>query len=404
MFRMIRSTSSVLKVSTTRCSVETRGQGQRGIRFLQSLSQLPSRGTLELKNVGTTSLSLAAIAGAAVLTVGLESQMEGVAHARAATMQSKWHLFDQIGSGAFGTVCLGMHEDSGEVAAVKKILVETSSASRSNMALEREISALNLVKALGGHKSIIDLRDVYVQGQNAYVVTELARGGELFEAIATHGSFSEAKARGIARELTSALSFLHRHGLVHKDVKPENILFSKRAIDEKRSGSSGSASCRQESSPSLVKLVDFGSAGPAGAISSVEDIGTTAYLSPEVLSSGLCTSACDMWALGCVLYIMLCGTHPFDLDGMSSDHVIEHCIEVEPITFAFSAWNNVSPDAKDLVTKLLAKDPARRLTVDQMLQHPWIVGASTEAAVATAASLHVPLPLLAGQLIPMVAA
>ena len=113
MFRIIRPTSSVLKVSTTRCSFETRGQEQRGIRFLQSLSQLPSRGTSELKNVGTTSLSLAAIAGAAVLTIGLESQMESVAHTRAATMQSKWHLFDQIGSGAFGTVCLGMHEDSG---------------------------------------------------------------------------------------------------------------------------------------------------------------------------------------------------------------------------------------------------------------------------------------------------
>lgn len=212
-----------------------------------------------------------------------------------------------------------------------------------------------------------------------------------------YGSFPEAKARDVAREMASALSFLHRHGLVHKDIKPENILLSARVVEHNTSGVYRKGN-RHEST-SLVKLADFGSAGPASTATNLEDIGTTAYLPPELLTTGVCTSACDMWALGCVLYIMLSGSHPFDLDGMSPDHVVEHRIKAEPITFAFSAWDNVSPDAKDLISKLLAKDPALRLTADQMLQHPWMI-ASAEASAA-AGSLRAPSPLMAGQPIPM---
>ncbi|OWZ21603.1 Cleavage induced protein [Phytophthora megakarya] len=287
-----------------------------------------------------------------------------------------------------------MHEESGEVAAVKIVALENPNERRSFPSLEREISALKLVKALGGHNSIVDLRDVYVEGRKLFLVTELARGGELFEHIVAYGSFSESKARDVASEMASALSFLHRHGLVHKDVKPENILLSARVVDHTsgvyRRGN------RHEST-SLVKLADFGSAGPAGMDTNLEDIGTAAYLPPELLTTGVCTSACDMWALGCVLYIMLCGSHPFDLDGMSADSVVEHRIKTEPITFDFSAWGNVSPDAKDLISKLLVKDPALRLTADQMLQHPWM----NATAEATAGRLRGPLPLLAGQPIPM---
>ncbi|KAG6976310.1 hypothetical protein JG688_00001467 [Phytophthora aleatoria] len=341
--------------------------------------------------------------GAAALSVGLELQMEGAAQARAAMepavqlQRHKWQLFDQIGSGAFGVVRLGMHEESGEVAAVKIVPLENPNDRRSYPALEREISALKLVKALGGHNSIVDLRDVYVEGRKLFLVTELARGGELFEQIVAYGSFPELKARDVAREMASALSFLHRHGLVHKDIKPENILMSARVVDPNASGVFRRGS-RHESS-SLVKLADFGSAGPASATTNLEDIGTAAYLAPELLTSGVSTSACDMWALGCVLYIMLSGSHPFDLDGMSSDNVVEHRIKSEPITFDFSAWENVSLDAKDLITKLLAKDPTLRLTADQMMQHPWM-NTSAEAT-ATAGSLCRPSPLLAGQPIPM---
>ncbi|KAG1706886.1 Serine/threonine-protein kinase pkz1 [Phytophthora capsici] len=397
MFRLGRSAAS--EVSAIRNNLEAQLQ-QRSVRALQCAYQTQSRCNAESEtHRGRNPLSLAVV-GAAALSVGLELQMEGVAHARAAIepdvlQRHKWQLFDQIGAGAFGTVRLGMHEESGEVAAVKIVPLENPNDKRSYPSLEREISALKLVKALGGHNSIIDLRDVYVEGRKLFLVTELARGGELFEHIVAFGSFPESKARDVSREMASALSFLHRHGLVHKDVKPENILLSSRVVDH----SSGiyRKNNRHEST-SLIKLADFGSAGPAGENTNLEDIGTAAYLPPELLTTGICTSACDMWALGCVLYIMLSGSHPFDLDGMSPDHEVEHRIKSEPITFAFSAWDNVSPDAKDLISKLLVKDPAMRLTADQMMQHPWM-RASAEAN-CTAGSLR-SSPLIAGQPIPM---
>ncbi|ETI40794.1 CAMK protein kinase [Phytophthora nicotianae P10297] len=396
MLRLGRSAAS--EVSTIRSRLQRQRGATSTARPLQCAYQTQSHSNPEPDaKRGRNPVSLA-VMGAAALSVGLELQTDGVAQARAAMepatqlQRHKWQLFDQIGSGAFGVVRLGMHEETGEVAAVKIVPLENPDDRRSYPALEREIAALKLVKALGGHNSIIDLRDVYVEGRKLFLVTELARGGELFEQIVAYGSFPELKARDVAREMASALSFLHRHGLVHKDVKPENILMSARVVDPNANGVFRKGSRHENSS--LVKLADFGSAGPASANTNLEEIGTGAYLPPELLTSGVCTSACDMWALGCVLYIMLSGSHPFDLDGMSADNEVEHRIKSEAITFDFSAWDHVSPDAKDLISKLLVKDPALRLTADQMLQHPWM-NANAEA------TLRRPSPLLAGQPIPM---
>ncbi|RQM17395.1 hypothetical protein DD237_001372 [Peronospora effusa] len=382
---MVSTIRSSLETQLPRCSLNNR----------QCVYQTQSRCNSDTGVKCDTNRVSLAVVGAAALSVGLEVQLENVTQSRAVIepVKHKWQLFDQIGSGAFGTVCLGMHEETGEVAAVKIVPLQNPDESRSYPELEREISALKVVKALGGHSSIIDLRDTYVEGCKMFMITELARGGDLFEQVITYGSLSEIKVQQVSCEMASALSFLHRHGLVHKDIKPENVLLSARVVDHNNSNNYR----RNKSTPSLIKLADFGSAGPAGMVTSLEDIGTAAYLPPELLTSGICTSACDMWALGCVLYIMLCGSHPFDLDGMSPDHVVEHRIKTEPITFAFSAWDNVSPDAKDIIYKLLEKDPELRLTADEMLQHPWVIA----NAETVAARLHQPLPLLAGQPIPM---
>ncbi|TYZ65783.1 hypothetical protein PybrP1_009984 [[Pythium] brassicae (nom. inval.)] len=292
---------------------------------LQQAAARTRAGSLRVAVLGATA--------AAALSVGLEPETHTRAALEPPAHAHKWQLLDQIGAGAFGTVRLGRHADSGEVAAVKVVEPDT----RNYPALEREIAALKLVKALGGHRSIIDLKDVFVDGR-------------------------KERASAFAREMGGALGFLHRHGLVHKDVKPENILMSAKGPSAGFAPLAG-----------FVKLADFGSAGPASTTTTpLDDIGTSAYLPPELLESGVCTAACDMWALGCVLYIVLSGAHPFDLEGTASDAEVEERVKRMPVTFDFAAWTHVSADAKDLISKLLHKDPSQRLTADQLLVHPWL--------------------------------
>ncbi|GLE05063.1 hypothetical protein PINS_up014047 [Pythium insidiosum] len=319
-----------------------------------------------------TSMGVAAVGAVAALSLGWTPEQERVAHSRSAhpltlpapayhqtDRRKPWHLYDEVGTGSFGTVRIGMREDSGEVAAVKIVELDY----RSYATLEREISAMKTIKAVGGHPGIVGLQEVYVEGRQVYLVMELVKGGELFDHIVAYGAFDEAKASAVAKDIGEALRFMHQHGLVHRDIKPENILLT--AKHQEKSASVGSGA-------PIAKLADFGSAGPLNVACALDDIGTSAYLPPELLSSGACTPACDMWALGCVLYISLCGSHPFDLDGTASDEEVEDRVKRSPVTFDFPAWKNISSDAKDLITKLLEKDPSRRLTADQMLAHPWI--------------------------------
>lgn len=362
--------TSAYQTQVTRSTVSSAHSAQQ--------HQLFHHQALTAARARTRSLGVAVVGATAAAALSVSLDLGRDAQSRAAIepqhKTNKWHLFDQIGSGAFGTVRLGMNEDSGEVAAIKIVNPDK----HNYPALEREITALKLVKALGGHSNIIDLKDVYVDGRKVCLVTELARGGELFDHIVAFGAFTEDRASAFAREMGGALGFLHRHGLVHKDIKPENILMSSR--DAAQSSTSAP-------SANFVKLADFGSAGPASMNNKLDDIGTSAYLPPELLESGICTTACDMWALGCVLYIVLSGSHPFDLDGTASDDEVEERIKHAPVSFDFAAWTNVSAEAKDLISKLLLKDPSQRLTADQLLLHPWIVARSPKSVQPPASAV-----------------
>ena len=189
------------------------------------------------------------------------------------------------------------------------------------------------------------------------LVMELVGGGELFDRVATRGALSEGSAALIMAELCDALGYLHARGVVHRDVKPENICFT---------------SCDESST---IRLIDFGYAavlaldgsrklGPRGYC------GTTRYIAPEQLrDGGRDTLAHDMWAAGVVLYILLCGFPPFT----AAIPQLYDDIQAARYDFPSPFWDGVSDDAKSLVRALLTADPEKRLTAKQAAEHRWVV-------------------------------
>lgn len=273
----------------------------------------------------------------------------------------------------------------------------------------RETDALLRIYNNGGHPNISGLRDMYEDYDHYYLVMDLVSGGEMFDHLIQYGAYSEADAARLMREVASALAFLHGVGVVHADLKPENLLL-----------------CSKKRENGTVKLIDFGCAVVQNesyddndgnesnddqklnnnwikefqekSVSVAQDepadlqfTGTTAYWPPERFVPG-CTpdAASDMWAVGIILFIMLTGVHPFDLTGVSTDAEIEEQIKRDPsppITPALTS--HLSPYAIDLIKKLFAKDPKERLTADDMLMHPWIAGdeATTEVMEKSAQKL-----------------
>jgi hypothetical protein len=209
-----------------------------------------------------------------------------------------WNRY--LGEGAFGAVHLATNKITGDKVALKKIPKKfTDDASFQN-----EVNALTRVRANGGHPHICSIREIFEDGKYYYLVLDLVSGGEMFEHLIKMGAYSEQDASRLVKEVADALTFLHGIGIVHGDLKPENLMLS---------------TIRKEDS--TIKLVDFGCAlirsEDTDSIQSRSRAAITpAYCPPEVLEEkDPITPQMDIWGLGIILYIMLTGLHPFDLDG-----------------------------------------------------------------------------------------
>ncbi|CAN0417359.1 unnamed protein product [Pylaiella littoralis] len=266
-------------------------------------------------------------------------------------IQDMYKLVDSpIGQGAFGVVCAGVHKVTGEVVAVKQIPRRLMTTSR----LQAEV---DLLRMAGQHKSVVGFRDLFSDDRFYYIVMEFATGGELFDRLVTKGAHSEHDAASLLREVMHAVAYLHGHSIVHFDIKPENILLHEADTDDID-----------------VRLVDFGSAfvvGETGEAGPKNDSGTIAYSAPEVLLGQPVSTAADMWSLGVVLYILLSGFHPFDLEGGAVDADVRRKILARDLKFDSSHWVG-KEGAVDLINKLLDADPKRRLTAEEVLKHPWM--------------------------------
>uniref|UniRef100_M4ADE3 calcium/calmodulin-dependent protein kinase n=1 Tax=Xiphophorus maculatus TaxID=8083 RepID=M4ADE3_XIPMA len=224
--------------------------------------------------------------------------------------------------------------------------------------LEREARICRLLK----HPNIVRLHDSISEEGFHYLVFDLVTGGELFEDIVAREYYSEADASHCIQQILESVHHCHVNGIVHRDLKPENLLLASKL--------KGAA----------VKLADFGLAievqGDQQAWFGFA--GTPGYLSPEVLRKDPYGKPVDMWACGVILYILLVGYPPFwDED----QHRLYQQIKAGAYDFPSPEWDTVTPEAKDLINKMLTINPSKRITAAEALKHPWICQRSTVASM-----------------------
>ncbi|XP_068044448.1 calcium/calmodulin-dependent protein kinase type II subunit delta isoform X20 [Anomalospiza imberbis] len=269
----------------------------------------------------------------------------------------EYQLFEELGKGAFSIVRRCMKITTGQEYAAKIINTKKLSA-RDHQKLEREARICRLLK----HPNIVRLHDSISEEGFHYLVFDLVTGGELFEDIVAREYYSEADASHCIQQILESVNHCHLNGIVHRDLKPENLLLA--------SKSKGAA----------VKLADFGLAievqGEQQAWFGFA--GTPGYLSPEVLRKDPYGKPVDMWACGVILYILLVGYPPFwDED----QHRLYQQIKAGAYDFPSPEWDTVTPEAKDLINKMLTINPAKRITASEALKHPWICQRSTVASM-----------------------
>uniref|UniRef100_A0A8C2X2X0 calcium/calmodulin-dependent protein kinase n=1 Tax=Cyclopterus lumpus TaxID=8103 RepID=A0A8C2X2X0_CYCLU len=268
----------------------------------------------------------------------------------------EFQLYEELGKGAFSVVRRCVKVLSGQEYAAKIINTKKLSA-RDHQKLDREARICRLLK----HPNIVRLHDSISEELHHYLIFDLVTGGELFEDIVAREYYSEADASHCIQQILEAVLHCHQMGVVHRDLKPENLLLA--------SKSKGAA----------VKLADFGLAieveGDQQAWFGFA--GTPGYLSPEVLRKDPYGKAVDLWACGVILYILLVGYPPFwDED----QHRLYQQIKAGAYDFPSPEWDTVTPEAKDLINKMLTINPSKRITAAEVLKHPWISHRSTVAS------------------------
>jgi Ca2+-binding EF-hand superfamily protein len=279
----------------------------------------------------------------------------------------------QLGQGKQGKIYAATNRVTREEVAVKHI----DMAGFDEKAVEHlrgEIAIMRLVE----HPNIVRLRHVFEAKDSTYLVIDKAPNGDLLDLVGesfTNGkTFSELSSFKVLRQLVAVLDYLHQRGIVHRDLKLENILIMDRECNR-------------------VLVTDFGFSSfiKPGEGKELSVPGTISYLSPEVLRGSPCAPSTDLWALGVTLFALLVNGMPWkginDLDDVA---LIQLIVNGEP-SYHSPRWANISPEAKDVTMQLLTKDPQLRMTLDQLQAHPWYVSMQAQEAASTSASVTEPV-------------
>ncbi|KAG0641111.1 kinase-like domain-containing protein [Tuber brumale] len=276
-------------------------------------------------------------------------------HMQSSAFRNAYDLGQQLGSGHFATVHLAVDKKSGQEFAVKIFRKRRNEDKSKTSGLQQEIAVLMSVN----HPNILCLQGTYDEDDGVYLVLELAREGELFNYIIRNTKLSEVDTRKVFVQLFNGLKYLHERNIVHRDIKPENILLCDADL--------------------TVKLADFGLAKIIGEDSFTTSLcGTPSYVAPEILEPSRnrkYTRAVDMWSLGVVLYICLCGFPPFsdELYTPNNPYNLSQQIREAKYDFPSPYWDDIADPALYLIESMLEVNPNKRITVDMALKHAWTV-------------------------------
>lgn len=268
---------------------------------------------------------------------------------------AKYEPKEILGRGISSTVRRCIEKETGNAFAAKIIdLSNDANDAEGKSMLDATIQEVNILRMVAGHPYIIELHDVFESSTFIFLVFELCKNGELFDYLTTVVTLSEKKTRYIMRQVFEALLHVHKMGIVHRDVKPENIL-----LDDNLN----------------IKLTDFGFARVVKSGEKLYDLcGTPGYLAPEVLQANMFEDAegygkeVDVWACGVVMYTLLVGCPPF---WHRKQMVMLRNIMEGKYSFASPEWDDITEAPKDLIRKLLVVDPQKRITIEEALSHPF---------------------------------
>ncbi|XP_026636912.1 serine/threonine-protein kinase 33 isoform X2 [Microtus ochrogaster] len=271
----------------------------------------------------------------------------------------EFYTFGRIlGQGSFGMVSEATDKETGTKWAIKKVNKEKAGSSAVKL-LEREVSILKSVK----HKHIIHLEQVFETPKQMYLVMELCEDGELKEVLDVKGHFSENETRLIIQSLASAIAYLHNKDIVHRDLKLENIMVKSSFLDDNNEMNLN------------IKVTDFGLAvrkhGSRSEGMMQTTCGTPIYMAPEVINAHEYSQQCDIWSIGVIMYLLLCGEPPFLAN---SEEKLFELIRKGELQFEDPVWDSVSDSAKNVLKQLMKVDPAHRITAKELLDNQWLTG------------------------------
>jgi calcium-dependent protein kinase len=266
-------------------------------------------------------------------------------------------LIETLGEGSFGKVYKVKQRTTNMTYAMK--LVKKHQNIQSGQ--KNFLNEIYILRKLD-HPNILNIFEYFSNEKYWFFVMEYCRGGDLYEKICEMKYYDEATAANIIKQLLSCVSYLNQLGIAHRDLKPENMMVNMKNEKEIE-----------------IKLIDFGTATyvKKGKKLSLK-VGSPFYVAPEVLkgSYGL---ECDVWSCGIILYILLCGYPPFE--GKNQEEIFDGILK-KKINLNNDEWEEVSNEAKDLVSKLLEKDPNKRITAQEAIKHPFINKKSRKLSVA----------------------